>query len=137
MTIEARHDTPVAGHPGIYRMLELLTRKFYWPTMRKSIKLYIKSCESCLRSKHSNLVPVGLLQPIPIPQCPWEEIAYDLIVALPESDSFNAIFTVVDRFSKMVHFIPTISKATASDVANLFVTHVWKLHGLPRKTISD
>jgi hypothetical protein len=44
---------------------------------------------------------------------------------------------VVDCLTKMVHFIPTTSKATAVDVANLFVNFVWKLHGLPRKTISD
>jgi transposase InsO family protein len=53
------------------------------------------------------------------------------------SEGFDAIFTVVDRFSKMVHYIPTKSTATAVDIANLFVTYVWKLHGLPKKTVSD
>jgi transposase InsO family protein len=53
------------------------------------------------------------------------------------SDGYDAVLTVVDRFSKMGHYIPTTSKATAVDVANLFVNFVWKLHGLPKKTISD
>ncbi|KAG8725221.1 hypothetical protein FRC09_005676 [Ceratobasidium sp. 395] len=82
-------------------------------------------------------VPPGLLNPIDLPNRPWEEITYDLIVQLPESEGFDAIFTVVDRLSKMVHFIPTTSNATAVDIANLFVNYVWKLHGLPNKTISD
>ncbi|KAJ1300322.1 hypothetical protein OPQ81_005143 [Rhizoctonia solani] len=80
---------------------------------------------------------MGLLQPIELPNKPWEEIAYDLIVGLPSSEGYDAILTVVDRLSKMVHFIPTHSDATAVDIANLFVNFVWKLHGLPKKTISD
>jgi hypothetical protein len=49
----------------------------------------------------------------------------------------DAVLTEVDLFSKMVHYIPTTSRATAVDIANLFVNFVWKSHGLPKKTISD
>jgi hypothetical protein len=49
----------------------------------------------------------------------------------------DAILVVIYSFTKFGHFIPTLSKATAWDLANLFVTHVWKLHGLPVKTVSD
>ncbi|QRW20627.1 Retrotransposable element Tf2 protein [Rhizoctonia solani] len=44
---------------------------------------------------------------------------------------------MIDLFSKFGHFIPTSKKVTAKGLADLFVTHVWKLHGLPIKTISD
>ncbi|KAG8703852.1 hypothetical protein FRC09_003909 [Ceratobasidium sp. 395] len=137
MIIESRHDSPTAGHPGQFRTLELVNRKYTWPSMKRSVNQYVSHCESCIRNKHSNQVPPGLLNPIDLPNRPWEEITYDLIVQLPESEGFDAIFTVVDRLSKMVHFIPTTSNATAVDVANLFVNYVWKLHGLPNKTISD
>src|SRR5213595_3026701 len=60
-----------------------------------------------------------------------------MIVGLPTSEGYDAILMVVDCLSKMVHFIPTYSTANAIDIANLFVNNVWKLHGLPRKTISD
>ncbi|QRW20374.1 Retrotransposable element Tf2 protein [Rhizoctonia solani] len=60
-----------------------------------------------------------------------------MIVGLPVSEGFDAILTVIDRFSKMVHFIPTQSTASAIDIANLFITYIWKLHGLPRSTVSD
>jgi hypothetical protein len=105
--------------------------------MKKSVVKYIQACDSCIRSKHSNQAPAGLMLPIDIPSRPWEEITYDLITGLPMSDGYDAVLTVVDRFSKMVHYIPTTSKATAVDVANLFINFVWKLHGLPKKTISD
>jgi hypothetical protein len=49
----------------------------------------------------------------------------------------DAILVVIDSFTKFGHFIPTLSKATACDLADLFVTNVWKLHSLPVKTISD
>jgi hypothetical protein len=135
--IESRHDAPSAGHPGQFRTLELVLRKFYWPNMKKTVATYVQACDSCIRSKHSNQVPAGLLNPIDLPSRPWEEITCDLITGLPVSEGYDAIFTVVDRFSKMVHYIPTTSKANAVDIANLFVNFVWKLHGLPRKVISD
>ncbi|CUA70042.1 Transposon Tf2-12 polyprotein [Rhizoctonia solani] len=135
--IESRHDNPSAGHPGQFRTLDLLSRTYYWKGMKNSVVKYIQSCDSCLRSKQSNQAPMGLLQPIELPNKPWEEITYDLIVGLPESEGYDAILTVVDHLSKMVYFIPTHSDATATDVANLFVNFIWKLHGLPRKTISD
>jgi hypothetical protein len=135
--IESRHDAPSVGHPGQFRTLELITRKFYWPNMKKTVVAYVQACDSCIRSKHSNQVPAGLLNPIDLPSRPWEEIGCDLITGLPVSEGYDAIFTVVDRFYKMVHYIPTTSKANAVDIANLFVNFIWKLHGLPRKVISD
>ncbi|QRV98272.1 Transposon Tf2-11 polyprotein [Ceratobasidium sp. AG-Ba] len=116
---------------------ELLHRKYIWASMKKSVNDYVANCESCIRNKHSNQVPPGLLNPIEAPDKPWEEITFDLITGLPESEGFTAILTVVDRLTKMVHFIPTTNEANGVDVANLFLTYVWKLHGLPRKTISD
>lgn len=105
--------------------------------MTKTINKYVEGCDSCQRTKPNNQLPHGQLNPIEPPLRPWEEITYDLITGLPESEGFDAVLTVVDRFSKMAHFIPTTSRATAVDMANLFVTHIWKLHGLPKRTISD
>jgi hypothetical protein len=135
--IESCHNVPSAGHLGQFRTLELVSRKFYWPNMKKTVVAYVQACDSCIRSKHSNQVPAGLLNPIDLPSRPWEEITCDLIMGLPISEGYDAIFTVVDRFSKMVHYIPTTSKANTVDIANLFVNFVWKLHGLPKKVISD
>ncbi|QRV87030.1 Retrotransposable element Tf2 protein [Ceratobasidium sp. AG-Ba] len=137
LVIESRHDNIAAGHPGQFRTYELLYRKYVWASMKKSVNDYVANCESCIRNKHSNQVPPGLLNPIEAPDKPWEEITFDLITGLPVSEGFTAILTVVDRLTKMVHFIPTTNEANGVDVANLFLTYVWKLHGLPRKTISD
>jgi hypothetical protein len=135
--IESRLDAPLAGHPGQFRTFKLLSWKYYWPGMKRLVVMYIQACDSCIRLKHSNQAPAGLMLPINIPSRPWEEITYNLIVGLPMSDGYDAVLTVVDHFLKMVHYIPTTSRATAIDVANLFINFVWKLHGLPKKTISD
>ncbi|QRW20471.1 Retrotransposable element Tf2 protein [Rhizoctonia solani] len=137
LILESRHDALAAGHPGQTRTLELISRSYYWPLLKKFVNSYVSHCKTCIRSKPTNQVPVGLLKPLQIPERPWEDIAYDMIVGLPISEGFDAILTVIDRFSKMVHFIPTQSTASAIDIANLFITYIWKLHGLPKSTVSD
>ena len=44
---------------------------------------------------------------------------------------------VVDRFTKMAHFIGLEEKATARDVAECFLKEVWKVHRLPSEVISN
>ncbi|QRV83882.1 Retrotransposable element Tf2 protein [Ceratobasidium sp. AG-Ba] len=69
-------------------------------------------------------------------QKPWEDIAYDFIVKLPESQSMDSILVVINRFSRQAHSSLAL-KANAEGVADLFIQEVWKLHGLPKTTVSD
>ncbi|QRW24723.1 hypothetical protein RhiXN_11635 [Rhizoctonia solani] len=71
------------------------------------------------------------------PPFPFHTISYDFITGFPKSNGYNAILVVINSFSKFGHFIPTTKKVTAKGLADLFITHVWKLHGLPVKTVSD
>ena len=70
---------------------------------------------------------------------PWDDISLDLIVSLPKSQDCDAIFVVVDRFSKMVECIPTTTDVTAEQLADLFVQYVVCRggHGVPKTIISD
>ncbi len=77
------------------------------------------------------------MQPLPIPEGPWESVSMDFMVSLPPSRGFDVIMVVVDQFSKMAHFIPTKDEATAQEIGRLFFTHVFKHHGLPKDIISD
>jgi hypothetical protein len=75
---------------------------------------------------------------MPIPARPWECVSMDFIVQLPKTRGGNdAIIVFVDMFSKMVHFVPTKTSATAPDTARLFFDHVFRLHGLPKAIVSD
>ncbi|QRW25579.1 Retrotransposable element Tf2 protein [Rhizoctonia solani] len=72
-----------------------------------------------------------------VPPFPFHTISYNFITGFPKSDGYDAILVVINSFSKFGHFIPTTKKVTAKGLADLFIAHVWKLHGLPVKTVSD
>ena len=61
----------------------------------------------------------------------------DFVVGLPELDGFDAIWVVVDCLSKQRHFVPCTSTITVEGLAQLFLDHVFKRHGLPDTIISD
>ena len=68
---------------------------------------------------------------------PWMHILAEFITKLPLAQGYNSILVVVDRLTKMVHFIPTTEKTSVEGLAKLFRDNVWKLHGLPESIISD
>jgi hypothetical protein len=106
--------------------------------MNQDVRHYVKSCDSCQRIKASQQSPAGLLQPLAIPKVPWEQVSMDFITQLPKTKAgFDAIVVFVDTFSKMVHFVPTKTTATAPDIARLFFDNVFHLHGLPKSLVSD
>ena len=101
------------------------------------ISQYVKSCDLCLWTKVQHHPLIGELVPLPVPEFHWDAISVNFIVELPESHGYDAVMNVVDSVSKMSHFILTHTMITALRVAHLFLTHVWKLHGLPRQVVSD
>jgi RNase H-like domain found in reverse transcriptase/Reverse transcriptase (RNA-dependent DNA polymerase)/Integrase zinc binding domain/Integrase core domain/Chromo (CHRromatin Organisation MOdifier) domain len=132
------HDAAPAGHFGQAKTHELVTRDFYWPRLRRFVNRYVSTCDTCARAKAPRHKPHGLLAPLPVPTRPWRSISMDFIVSLPVSPSGNdAIFVVVDRFTKMAHFVPLRTTADAPDVAQLFFQHVFRHHGLPDDIVSD
>jgi transposase InsO family protein len=135
--LKEHHDKPSAGHPGRAKTLELLSREYYWPQMRKYVDQYVKNCNVCVRSKAPRNAPYGVLRPMPIPDGPWTDVSMDFVTDLPGSDGYNAILVVVDRLTKMRHLIPTTKEADSKEVASLYIDNVWKLHGLPNTVVSD
>jgi len=72
-----------------------------------------------------------------IPEKVWTHISADFIMKLPLAQSYDLILVVVDRFTKMAHFIPTMEKTSVEGLAQLFRNNIWKLHRLPDSIISD
>ena len=64
-------------------------------------------------------------------------ISADFITKLPLAQGYNLILVVVDRLTKMIHFIPTTEKTSTKGLARLFRDNVWKLHSLPKSIISN
>ena len=135
--VHLHHDTPLAGHSGQEKMLELLERSYFWLGMATYVKNYVSWCDRCACFKGSNTVPPGKLQPLDIPNMPWVDVSTDFITDLPLFNGYDSILVVVDHFSKEVEFIPCNKTATALEMAKLYLFHVWKNHGLPHTIVSN
>ncbi|CEL59204.1 hypothetical protein RSOLAG1IB_03137 [Rhizoctonia solani AG-1 IB] len=130
------HDSPMAGHPGQQRTLELLSRAYYWPGIRADVYLHVDGCETCqqIRLPKAKLIPS---QPLEIPLRPWQHVSYDMITNLPKDSPYDCILVIVDSFTKFVVLVPVSKKLKAPKLAEIFLNRVWKQYGLPEKTVSD
>ena len=135
--VRLHHDTPIPGHPGTEKTLELIQYSYTWPGMSTLVKDYVSRCDCCTRFKGSNQAPARKLKPLDTLPGPWKEISADFITDLPESEGFDSILVVVDRFSKEVEFIHYIKATSALNAAKLYLCYVWKYHGLPTGIVSD
>jgi hypothetical protein len=136
--LQVCHDDPMAGHMGRTKTHDAVTRSFWWPSVRRDVKRYVRQCQSCQEVKSSTQLPGGLLQPLEIPDMPWDIVTMDFILGLPMSkDGHNAIMVVVDKLTKMAHFIPCRKDLDAKECAGLFFHHVVRLHGVPLGIVSD
>jgi len=105
--IRLHHDTLVGGHGGQWKTAELVTRNFWWPGVTRKVKHYVEGCDACQQNKNRMQPPAGKLMPNSIPEKAWSHISADFIMKLPLVQGYDAILVVVDRFTKMGHFIPT------------------------------
>jgi len=134
--IQSEHDSKMAGHFGTVRTLELLSNNFYWVNMDRDIRKYCSKCDICHRTKALRHAKHGLLHPLELACKPWTHISTDFITDLPESEGATIILVVVDRFTKMTHFIP-IKKKDSPRVARAYFENIWKYHGFPEDVVSD
>jgi len=107
------HDTQIAGHPGRWKTLELVSQNYWWPQMFRYIGQYMSTCDFCLRTKPWRHSPVGELQLLSVLDTQWDTFSVNFVVELPESSGHDAVMTVVDAISKRVHFILTHMMVTA------------------------
>ncbi|MBW0573311.1 hypothetical protein O181_113026 [Austropuccinia psidii MF-1] len=105
--------------------------------MTQVIKDYVSSCQHCSRNKNIHHKEFGLLKPLPIPNGLWICLSMDFITQLPLSNSFDSILFIVDRFSKMTVFIPTMYSIISLDSAHLFIKNIFSKHGFPSRILSD
>ncbi|KAK9416117.1 putative Reverse transcriptase [Seiridium unicorne] len=134
------HSLGPAGHPGRYKTYDLLRRTYFWPRLSRDVAAFVKGCHMCQRTKTSRVAPPGFLSPLPVPFRPWSDLSVDYVGPLPDCErngvTYKHALVVVDRLTKMRHFIP-VPDGSAVTLADAFVTGVYRLHGTPATIISD
>ncbi|XP_042377669.1 uncharacterized protein LOC121970764, partial [Zingiber officinale] len=137
LLVREAHEGGLMGHFGVQKTLEMLLEHFYWPHMKHDVQKFCAQCIVCRKAK-SKTLPHGLYTPLPIPNFPWTDLSVDFVLGLPRTQKGkDSIFVVVDRFSKMAHFIPCHKLDDATHMADLFFKEVVRLHGMPRSIVSD
>jgi len=137
LLMQEAHGGGLMGHFGAKKTEDVLATHFFWPRMRRDVERFVARCNTCQKAK-SRLNPHGLYMPLPIPSVPWADISMDFVLGLPRTKrGSDSVFVVVDRFSKMAHFIPCHKTDDAIHIANLFFKEIVRLHGMPSTIVSD
>lgn len=139
--IAEHHDSSYSGHLGRDRTTEFLSRGFYWPSLNQDVEDYIKTCDTCMRNKITRHPANPPLVPITAPSR-WHTVCLDVlgpfIPNAPTPPGANTcILVFMDKLTKMLRLAACPQQLSAEHAANLFIEHVFRHHGLPRRLLSD
>ena len=131
------HGGGLAGYFDITKTLQALEARYCWPQLRHDVHRMVGRCSTCTIGKLTKQ-NTGQYLPLLVPSEPWQEVSLDFVLGLPRTRRhIDAILVVVDRFSKMAHFIACSRTADAAHTAKLFFNEVVRLHRVPRNILSD
>ena len=134
------HNTPVAGHPGISNIRDIIKQQYEGPKLCQFVKEYVKGCAKCQESKvitHIKRAPLYHFDTY-AENRPFQYVSMDLIMDLPLSNKHDAILTIVDQgCSKVAKFIPCNKTIDGQGVARLYFQHLFPWFGILKRIISD
>jgi hypothetical protein len=114
------HDSVYSIHLGSTMMYQDLKQRYWWYGMKRDVAPHVALCDTFHRVKAEHQRPAGLLQPLKVAEWKWEEIGMDFIVGLPQTrDGYDSIWVIVDRLTKVAHFIPVKTTYTGAKLAEL------------------
>ncbi len=138
-----RHqDNPLVGHFGIEKTCKLIARKYYWPTVQRDVKAYVKGCDVCLTSKAVCHKLYGDLQLLSVPTHRWKDLSMDFVTDLPilanwKDDSYDLMLVIIDRLTKIVHYEPVKVTIDAPSLAEVIIDVVVGHHRVPESIVTD
>jgi transposase InsO family protein len=135
--IKEAHEQLSMAHPGRNKTCRLIGARYYWPNLPRDIARYIRNCHTCRRTMTPRDLPPGHLQPLPIPERPWQHISMDFKSFPKDKKGYDAVYVVIDRLGKRAYSIPCYKTTTAKDMAQLFISNIYRTHGAPNTIVSD
>lgn len=131
------YDSQVAVLWGRDRTQEIVARDLTWDGWMENVARHVESSPRWQKAKSNRHSKRMKLVPMPTGERPWEDIAMDFVGELPESEAYNAILVIADRFTTMQQFIPVKTTWMSEDLADAYLNHIWKLQALPKYITSD
>jgi hypothetical protein len=136
--LKEAHDSDYSIHPESTKMYQDLKQKYWWYGLKRDVAAHVAMCDVCQRIKAEHQRPAGLLHPLKIPEWKWEEIGMDFITGVPRtSKGCDSICVIMDRLTKVAHFISVKTTYKVSQLAELYMARIVSLHGVPKKIILD
>jgi transposase InsO family protein len=135
--IREAHDQISSAHPGKSKTARILGQKYYWKGLYASVAQYVRNCHACKRSHVPRDRTPGLLHPLPVPDRPWQHITMDFKSFPKDKHGYDTAYVVIDRLSKQSISIPCYKTTTAKDMAQLYVSYVYRHRGAPQTVVSD
>jgi hypothetical protein len=119
-------------------MYQDLKQKYWWYGLKRDVAAHVAICDICQRVKAEHQRPARLLHLLKISEWKWKEIGMDFIVELPRTlKGSDSIWLIVDRLTKVAHFVPIKTTYKGTQLAELYISQIVCLHGVPNKIVSD
>jgi len=135
--IQLYHDVLVVGYRGRWKMMELVTRNYYWPEVTRNIRRYVEGCNMCQRMKNRMEAIIEKLRLSKILEKLWTHLMVNFITKLPLVARKDMILIVCNRLSRITYFVATTEGTLAEGLARLFRDNMWRLYRLSESVISD
>jgi hypothetical protein len=126
-----------SGHKGVQKTVTRWWGSFYSTQVLRHVQEFVRGCAVCQQNKLEHLHLARLLQPLPVPSQVWGDILMDFIEGFSKVSGKSVVLTVIDRFSKFVHFITLDHPNSAASMAKAFFEGIVRLHGFPCSIVSD
>ena len=132
------HNIVFTMHPRGNQMYQDMKQYYWCRGMKKDISKYVSKCLTCQQVKDKHQVPSELLNPLPIPQWKWDNIVMDFVSGFPLTQrKRDTVWVIVDRLTKSAHFLPVRLDYSMDCLAELYVSDIVRLHGIPLSIVFD
>ena len=138
LVLKEGHKSRLSLHLGMTKMYQDLKENFWWQGMKKEVAQFVSACLTCQKAKVEHQKPGGMLQPLDISVWKWDSIVMDFVTYLPCTvRAHDAIWVVVDRLTKIAHFLAVNLRMSMAKLAQLYIREIVRLHGVPSSIVSD